>query len=227
MTIKQFLNKHVEGYLFKDLRTMNKIKLHRRRKMGGVGYPMVATILAGMELLGGLLQSSRFNMSAAAGYSYFDNYWNNFFSRNEPKYSRFGNIFRQLIRNGIAHTFLTKTGIWITKDDAVNHLKMFTESRNNYMIVDVQELFQDFVNSYERFVRPIVYTAGFSSGISKSEMQLRLNEMISDYESQSNSMLSGLGTAPPLSPRLRAMISGASTVNYSGTISFYTGSGIR
>lgn len=227
MTIKQFLRRHVEGYLFKDLRTMNRVKLRKGQKIGGVGYPMLSAILAGIEMLGGLLQQNRFDMSSSAGFGYFDNYWTNYLVQYSPQYARFSNIFRQLIRNGIAHTYLTKTGVWVIKGDPSHHLELLNDGGNYYLIVDVKEFLNDFTNSYLQLVRPIVYGGGVTSRITKDDMQVRLNEMISDYEVQSNTMLRALGTATPIPSYFRTLISGASTVNASGTVITYSGTGVR
>src|SRR5438034_7474253 len=112
MTPKQFLKRHVEGYLFKDLRTMQRVKLRKHQKIGGVGYPLAATILSGMELLGCLMSTTPFNINdTSLGNKYFNNFWNKYFSVKHPEYANYGQAFRKLIRNGISHNFLTKTGI--------------------------------------------------------------------------------------------------------------------
>ena len=73
MKIDDFLDRHVEGYLFKDLDAMSAISLKPGEAYGAVGYPMVSTALAGIELLGGLVSPQVFN--ANNGATYFRNFW--------------------------------------------------------------------------------------------------------------------------------------------------------
>ena len=225
MTIKQFLTRHVEGYLFKDLRTISRVKLRKGQKIGGVGYPFVVSILAGMEALGGLLNDSTFDMSPSAGNTYFEDYWNNYFSKHVPRYTRFASAFRKLVRHGIAHTYLTKTGIWIIRGEPSAHLSIFTHAGNHYLVIDVMEFFNDFVGSYNSFVKPIVWNGAVRGSINKRSMQDRLNEMITAYENQSNTELSSLGvTATVPTPIMTAILSNASTSpSTAGTVVTYSG----
>lgn len=84
MNLSNFINQFIEGYLFHDLVYMAKIKVRKNGKYGGVGYPMMATILSGMELLGSLLDPSRKNFNPLNGNHYFLNYWNNYFCASNP-----------------------------------------------------------------------------------------------------------------------------------------------
>ena len=68
MTIDEFLHTFVEGYLFHDLKAMNAIP---QKPNGGCSYPMVATVIAGMELLGGLLLPAEPVFSTRSGNEYF------------------------------------------------------------------------------------------------------------------------------------------------------------
>jgi hypothetical protein len=61
MTLDEFLERFVEGYLFEDLCSMAAIKLSDGQRYGAVGYPMVMTTLAGVELLGILTATKRFH----------------------------------------------------------------------------------------------------------------------------------------------------------------------
>ncbi|PWU24076.1 hypothetical protein C5B42_00680 [Candidatus Cerribacteria bacterium 'Amazon FNV 2010 28 9'] len=228
MTIKQFLSRHVEGYLFKDLRTMMRVKLRKGQKIGGVGYPVVASILAGMEMLGGILQNGK-GFKTTTSTTKFFHYWNNFFIKDSPKYSDYGNAFWKLIRNGVSHTYLTKTGIWVIRGNSSEHLRIYKDGSDYYLMVDIYEFFTDFVNSYNNQVRPIVYKGQASSLTTPIMMKKRLDEMIRVYKKESNSVLSKIqpqGNAPQsLPPNFWSAMSNASTVpsgvqfaTYSGTV---------
>lgn len=225
ITIKQFLHTHVEGYLFKDLRNMVNIRLPKNRKIGFLGYPIASSILSGMELLGGLLQTNTFTSTDPhAGNRYFCNYWDHFFVPNFPAYRDFKDIFRNLIRNGIAHTYVAKTGIVVIKGDGSSHLKITEEKGNYYLIVDICSLYKDFINSYRRSVEPIVFT-GTTSTITPIDIQNRLNEMITEYKNKSNLQLGAVVTArstvpPSLIATLRSM---NPSVSASGTATMFSG----
>ena len=112
MTIKDFLTHSVEGYLFKDLKNMGQIQPPPPEDKGAAGYRMLMSALAGMELLGYLLMPNDdlFDGTGRSDNAYFSNYWNHYFAAEEPKYKGLSETFRSLIRNGLAHTFLTKHG---------------------------------------------------------------------------------------------------------------------
>lgn len=82
MNIDDFFKQFVEGYLLGDLESMSEVVVKPGKTFGGVGYPMVATTLAGMELLGQLLMPNTDPFDQNKGNEYFLNYWNNYFSKN-------------------------------------------------------------------------------------------------------------------------------------------------
>jgi hypothetical protein len=53
LTLGEFLERYVEGYLFADLQSMAAVKVPAGQ-YGALGYPMMMTALAGVELLGAL-----------------------------------------------------------------------------------------------------------------------------------------------------------------------------
>ena len=185
MTIEEFSTKHIEGYLFCDLEKMADIKPSPGEQYGGVGYPMVASILSGMELLGGLLSLNAFDRDR--GNTYSANYWDDYLSISCPRYAIPGlkELFRNLVRHGIAHTFLAKIGVWVTKNDAPNHLQYGNQGQNA-LVIDTVELFSDLKKSYLDLVKPIVFQNASRTRATKSTMQDRLNEMLTQYSNDSN-----------------------------------------
>lgn len=89
---------------------------------GAAGYPILATILAGMELLRAMTTNSTtgFNSSSFAGVRYFQSFWDNYLVASFPEYSGLGKLFRQLVRNGISHIYLAKMGVMVTKGTGKN-----------------------------------------------------------------------------------------------------------
>jgi hypothetical protein len=74
MTIDDFLTKFVEGYLFHDLENMSNLKVLPAQVDGAAGYPIVATVMAGIELLGNLLTPNISSFDPVKeSYNYFIN----------------------------------------------------------------------------------------------------------------------------------------------------------
>lgn len=193
ITIEEFLEKYIEGYLLCDLEKMAKIELDPSEQYGGAGYPMVASILSGMELIGGLLSTSAFIRTK--GNCYFQDYWRNYLSKCCPRYNVPGlnSLFRNLVRHGLAHTFLTKMGILVTKNNASSHLA-YENQKQNILIIDAVEFYEDFKNSYLGLVKPIAFQGLSSTTVTKNSMQDRLDEMLNQYLSDS---IKYFGVLPP------------------------------
>lgn len=204
MTIEEFLTKHIEGYLLCDLEKMAEIKLEPPETYGAVGYPMIATVLSGIELLGGILSINSFDKNG--GNEYFDNYWKNYLSKSCSRYEveNLAPLFRNLVRHGLAHTFLAKPGILVTKDASDTHLQIDTQRQE--LSIDSVEFYRDFKKSYTEQVRPIVFEQPASILTTKDNMQARLNEMEKVYSEDSSAFFSRL---PQQSSQTLA--SGAST----------------
>lgn len=195
MDIKDFLKQFVEGYLFHDLENLAKIELTVTQNSGALNYPMVLSILSGMELLGFILSTDNkpFSGDTNSGNKYFENYWKNYFSVQEPKYKPLGNVFRQLIRHGIAHTFLTKHGVYISKG-LNNKIQINASEKKIYF--DSIVFFREFVDSYNNLVRPIIDETGQDNKTSISKMQFKLKSMVEEYETQANKIFSDLNKIP-------------------------------
>ena len=73
MTLDEYLERFIEGYLFEDLRSMASIELPPGKEYGAVGYPMVMTALSGIEVLGVL--TSRASFSPDNGAARFGEFW--------------------------------------------------------------------------------------------------------------------------------------------------------
>lgn len=193
MTVDIFFKNFFEKYLIKDLKSMARIRPKKRG--GSVGYPMVLTTMSGIELLGGLLSLSSFN--AHVGDRYFSNYWKNYLAPNSsnPQY-RITNIeilVYQLARHGIAHSFIAKEGIVISKEYPAHHLILDTQT--NQLAIDSTQFYKDFVSSYENKVKPII--AGTNAGsISKTTIQDRLDEMATIYKGQSTTSFGQIPSQP-------------------------------
>jgi len=191
MDIDKFFGQFVEGYLFGDLQSMANVTVPRDKTYGGVGYPMVATTLAGMELLGQLLMPNADKFDPNRGNDYFLNYWDNYFSKNNPEYTGLGRIFRQLVRNGISHTFVAKPGILVEKG---TNRQMSIDTTRNEIYIDCVVFYKEFEESYLKFVKPILDGSPGTYITTKTNMQARLNSVGVTYSGDSTRLFSTLPT---------------------------------
>lgn len=191
MTIEEFLKRFIEGYLFHDLESMSEITLPEGQDDGAAGYPMIATILAGMELLGGLLIPNTDPFDPDRGNDYFLNYWNNYFVQQNPAYTGLGRLFRQLARNGIAHTFVAKPGIFVEKE---GNKQMSIDSSRQEIYINCNVFYKEFEDSYLKLVKPIVNGTVVSPSTSKANMQAHLDSLSLGYSTDSIKLFKVLPT---------------------------------
>jgi hypothetical protein len=185
MTIDEFLSQFVEGYLFNDLISMGNIKRRPPSVGGECGYPMVSAVISGCELFGGLLCKERYNPKQ--GKHYFVSYWSDYLINFNPRYgvSELGRLVYQLVRNGVAHTFVAKQGITITKFQPEHHLDIDTASGR--LTIDATSLSKDFIKSYTKFVKPLLPDQS-----SRALMDRNFQIMINGYVKESSSCFARL-----------------------------------
>ena len=160
-TLEAFLHHNIEGYLFHDLREMQRVP---------VGYPMLMTTFAGIELLGALLSASGFN--TRSGPIYFSSYWETHLYPRLKDTKAIGNEIYQLVRHGIAHNFLLKGPMAVVRSEPTVHLTLDSDGNR---LVDAVQLATDFMDSFTARVKPLVgSTAGEANGLT---MVARLQEM--------------------------------------------------
>lgn len=186
MKIDDFLEQFVEGYLLSDLETMSHDNVAAGKRFGAVGYPMMTTLFAGMELLGGLLTplDEAFTPDAH-GSDKFVNFWDNYFCTEHETYIGLGHLIYALIRNGVAHTNVAKHGVVIHKYSGQT-IKVNLDKSEIY--VDPNVLFREFESTYLRQVKTIS---------DKSAMQERLNQIEAAYAKKSKSQFDNLPTLDP------------------------------
>lgn len=213
MDIKVFLEKSVEGYLFADLDSMAKFNV---KGNGNCNYPMVMTVLFGIELLGTLTypkclgfeesnsgESCEGEAAPEVGNPQFTWYWKHFLTPANPgRYKVKGNIgelIRSLVRNGLAHAFLIKPGIEVRKFDPESHMK---SSARSQLIIDSTEFAKDLKRSYWDYIRPIIdgkpaIIKGHTTSL--QTMQDRLIELASSYVRDAQKSFGDLkGEIPPV-----------------------------
>lgn len=167
--IKEFLEHAVDNYLVGDL---------NRLKAGRIGYPLMMTAFAGIELLGALLSEDRFE--AFEGHKRFRWYWSQYLYGDIANSENVGNALYQLARHGIAHSFVLKGSVVVDFDVAKRHLK---RSEDDLVYVNPRMLADDLIRSYEMRVKPLL-----QQKVIVDRMTSRLNEMDNEYKRQAVAM---------------------------------------
>src|SRR5690606_7580453 len=70
----------------------------------------------------------------------------------DTRYTPFAKLFWKLVRNGVAHTYIAKAAITVTKGQKDRHL-VFHDNGIRFNI-DCRQFYEDFVASYENYVQP-------------------------------------------------------------------------
>ncbi|NTW15191.1 MAG: hypothetical protein HGA38_02345 [Candidatus Moranbacteria bacterium] len=181
MNLDKFIEQYIKGYLFQDLKKMIGITLSDEERYGAAGYPILSTSVAGMELLGWMINVSIINNktktdrkeSTGSDFLFF---WDHFMVPTNPlKYSGKGKLILNLVRHGIAHTFLAKPGILVTKNNSAHHMEV---SQDSYLVVDAISFVKDFKNAFQIWESRI--------GDSKNLMEFRLKILLNKYTKDSS-----------------------------------------
>ena len=194
MTLDEYLAQFVEGYLFEDLRSMAAVKLTEPQIYGGVGYPMVATTLAGIELLG-ILTSDAF--TSRGGDKRFRDFWQQYLYPHCPERQPIATAIYELVRHGLAHTYTPKPSFVVTKGWDGRHM---CRSEDSFWI-DSLTFADELIESYDLRVKPRLADAAF-----KRKMHNRFTEFRQVYRADYERMKSQLDQAPTTG--LRAQRSG-------------------
>lgn len=148
---------------------------------GACGYPMLMSVLSGIELIGILNWQNKITKDVLHHTSnkFFENGWNKLFGKN-VKYTKESvrRIFRDLLRNGLAHMYLSKPNIGVTKSHPEAHLQF----AGGIFYVHPTEFFNDFVKAYEE-IKPDM--------LKSQECQKRLDEVLYWMTLESVDLLDG------------------------------------
>ena len=187
MTLRDFLDQYVEGYLFSDLRSMAAIDLPLGQTSGAAGYPMVAVSLAGIELLGALSATTTFAPTSQAGRGYFLDFWRKCYPAGHRQ--TLGSFVYKFARHGLAHVAIAKPLITVSKDPGLKPLHLRREP-SGALIIHALTLHEDLERAYRESIAPHV---GKPSGDS---MQAQLDEMWRRYSEQVADCISELNEVP-------------------------------
>lgn len=170
MTVDEFLTRHVDRFLLDDLETM--AGLPADTGPGTLGVPMVLTVFAGCELLGGMLSSGTKRTA-------FVSYW---VERLYPGADRAGaEALYRLVRDGVGHAFIATPGLRVTRTRDERHLTRDGDA----FVIDALTLHDDFRAS-DALVRREMVERG----------QPALFELIAWYENVSGELFRHLPGVP-------------------------------
>ncbi len=153
LTIEEFLERYVAGYLLSDLRAMLAVPAPEPGKYGACGFSIVLVTLAGVELMGFLTSDQDFNPNY--GRQYFRQFWSEFlYPEDQDRIAAAGSIYN-LVRHGLAHTFLTKPGIIVStqRHGTKNHLSRLADGS---LQIDACALADDFMRAFKDRVMPML-----------------------------------------------------------------------
>jgi len=193
MNIEDFLKMSIEEYLFKDLQNLSTIQVPKG-DVGNASYPMLSSILAGMELLGIIVCPNNpirktKDKSEIDGGTHFTHFWTYYLSRYDKKYIGFNKLFYDLLRNGIVHTFMVKQHIIVYKS---NSKHMCCSQTPPQLIVGCNELFEDFKQTYYQHVLPILTNENSITHVNRSKMQSNLDAVLDLYSEEADSQFKNL-----------------------------------
>lgn len=157
--LDNYIQKYIEGYLFADMSSI-KNDVSPSKHPGNGAYTLLLSVLSAMEFMGLLMRdespvqqddNGRDRVDASKG---LGAYIKEYLSKIDPNYKVLSEIAPRLVRNGIAHTYATKGNVAITRQGSrdQSHLKIYGVQR--ILIINVDCLLEDFLQSYEQFVKP-------------------------------------------------------------------------
>jgi hypothetical protein len=165
MTLDQYLERFIEGYLFGDLQSMAAFRLPAGQQWGNLNYPMLMTALAGIEVLGVLTSRAPYKPEHGAGR--FREFWRDYVYVDRPAFGRLDSVAYEFIRHGLAHSFITKPMVVVTKNQDPRHL----HRRNDHVLcIDAVTLADDLRTAYFDRLKPKI------AGDFKTDMEARFLE---------------------------------------------------
>lgn len=201
--LDEFLKTTFEGYLLGDLRSMKNVPPPPPDEYGACGFSIVLVCCSGIELLGGLMSSKRFN--DLEGKAHFTSFWRGTLYNSDSAKGTVAAAVYALARNGIAHTFATKPGITVSTQHAgtENHLAV----TNGTLMIDAIQLANDLEHCYQTRVCPRLQVPEH-----RQQMQERLNEMYENAIGKTRANAAGLSRARPMKPEVYSTTTSGDTL---------------
>lgn len=156
-----YIEKYIEGYLFSDLNSISR-DIQKDKHPGNAAYLMMLSICSGIEFMGVLLKenSSRVEGDLIDTSGAFGHYCKHYLSLIDPNYKIFCELGRELIRNGIVHSFATKGKVGITRLGARDESHLVRYTKDGIIVINPEYLLEDFYESYIKYVKPRIEKGG-------------------------------------------------------------------
>jgi hypothetical protein len=180
-SFSDFLDQHVEGYLFKDIESLMAVPVPPDGGPGGVGYPLVMTLLSGIELLGIFVdaeQNPQGSFDTGSGSLCFDTYWKRMLY---PKFADLGIPVYKLARHGLMHAFTTKGPLAVSKTSALRNQHL-TKASSGTIHINCNQFTDDFRHSYDYGFKPLALN-------NLERMEARLQDLTEQYNKQGAGIL--------------------------------------
>ncbi len=190
-----FLQTVVEGYLLRDLEEM--------RSKTDVGFPIVMTACAGIELLGHLVAPGEDRPGPDTS---FEHFWRVFLYPKEPERLLAGAVYN-LARNGLGHSFILKGRLGVGRGA---HLAWSDDG--SILCVNASRLAQDFAAAYRNGFLPLA--RALDGPVNRQSIEARLNQLLQRYERDAREQRAAIPTGLPHLVDFGA-VSAATTVSIS------------
>jgi hypothetical protein len=190
MEIEDFLKRFIDQYLLRDLASMAAVS-PPPGETGACGFSMVLVALAGCELLGSITYPKPFR--PLEGRRHFAHFWRSAMYPTDAVRADLAETIYKLVRHGLAHAFITKPRILVTKTaGTVNHL---CRQPDGSLTVDCLALAHDFRRGYEQFV-----LARMSTPSDRAALQRQLDDIQNASWDDSAEHVIRIGSVPDADP---------------------------
>lgn len=138
VSVAELFARVIDGYVIHDLETL--LATPADVSVGAVGYPIVMAVLAACDLLGQLDGASNGDEVAY--------YFRTYLAQINSLYGAIDKIAQDVLRNGLAHHYLTKIGVAVFRGRDDLHLRLDGHGTKATLYIDCVKLANDFVESY-------------------------------------------------------------------------------
>ncbi|MGY4893195.1 MAG: hypothetical protein ACO1N2_00695 [Candidatus Saccharimonadota bacterium] len=162
-TMNSYLEQYIEGYLLEDL-TQVHMQVKPNAHPGNAAYLMTSAICSGIDFLGSLVTERQITPACehcnkpeqVRNKFPFEHYCKYYLAKVDKRYENLGPVLRELIRNGIAHSFATKGKIGITRVVGDEDLHLVRMTEEGFLVINADRFFTDFKESYFSYFKPAV-----------------------------------------------------------------------
>jgi hypothetical protein len=162
-----FIKNQITDYLLNDLQTIRD-NVRSNMHPGNAAYLMVGAICSGIEFIGTLVTEQKVIPGCDVCHKPeqirndfpFEHYCQDYLAKVDERYAVLGSLLRELVRNGIAHSFATKGRIGITRIGTREGTHLVRVTEQGLLVINANYFFDDFKESYLRYALPDISEGG-------------------------------------------------------------------